>query len=82
MRFKPPTGVYLRNRSPRPGISKGCSVIVWMGLWLQGRYITPVYMYNNDDIIFFSSVYQRLQSPRVIMCCSPRRFANWAATQY
>ena len=36
---------------------------------------------NNDDITFFS-VYQRFQSPRVIMCCSPYRFADWAAPHY
>ena len=38
-------------------------------------------VYNNDNIIFFS-VYQRLQSPRVIMCCSPHHFAERAATHY
>ena len=38
-------------------------------------------VYNNDFITFFS-VYQRLQSPRVIMCCSPHRFAGRAATHY
>ena len=38
-------------------------------------------VYNNDDITFFF-VYQRLQSPRVIMYCSPHRFADRAATHY
>ena len=38
-------------------------------------------VYNNDDITFFS-VYQRLQSPCVIMCCSPHRFADRAARHY
>ena len=38
-------------------------------------------VYNNDDITLFS-VYQRLQNPRVIMCCSPHRFADRAATHY
>ena len=38
-------------------------------------------VYNNDDITFFSE-YQRLQSPRVIMCCSPHRFADRATTHY
>ena len=36
-------------------------------------------VYNNDAITFFS-VYQRLQSPRVIMFCSPHRFPSRAAT--
>ena len=38
-------------------------------------------VYNNDDITFFS-VYQRLQSPCVIMCCSPHHFADRAATHF
>ena len=38
-------------------------------------------VYNNDDITFIS-VYKRLPSPSVIMCCSPHRFTVWAATHY
>ena len=38
-------------------------------------------VYNNDDIAFFF-VYQRLESPRVILCCSPHRFTHRAAPHY
>ena len=38
-------------------------------------------VYNNDDMTFLS-VYLCLQSPRVILCCSPHRFADLAATHY
>ena len=38
-------------------------------------------MHHKEDKTFFS-VYQRLPSPSVIMCCSPIREAVRAATHY